>query len=381
MKLLSQIRGLFIRIALLGLPRRKKKPKLNVFVVPTSTVMRAGVEYVFDMLNSCQEMTRFIVTDSLEIRRTNPIQYSPIEYIATIPKRTALKDLAMYISQFDFCPQADSFLRAGYGAHKGDRQLGYVSDESLAILIGREKFVWDDPSPEYALTGDFNEDGYTILYNNDTSNYPNDISKYNNIAAMSLTKLTALPEIDSEVARSGDYENIFLNARAYIVSNTVHFLAERLFASTMASEHVAACILNLNWTGGLISSLASREFCSACRDKMHEAGTAFRAGKLISCDEVIGSLERMVRCLDRIEQIKQAGNVLKLSAWGCFTMLGVSLILGVVGNYTNDVTFATLLQRYAHPLEIAAGSAAVGLLLLAGFAVCSWISPGKRVRI
>jgi len=137
----------------------------------------------------------------------------------------------------------------------------------------------------------------------------------------------------------------------------------------------------LNWTGGLIQSIASREFCPGCRDKMYDAGVAIRARQSFSCDEIIGNLESMVSCLDRIEKIKRTGNFLKLAAWTCFTMFGVSLILSIISNYTNDITFVALLRRYAHPVQIAIGSVGVGVAFLIGAALCGWISPGRRAQI
>ncbi len=258
-------------------------------------------------------------------------------------------------------------------------EIEYITNSSIGILIGREKFVWDDP--EYMITGDYGEDGYTILYNNDKSNHPDEISAYNNLAAMSMTKLTALPEIEFEMARSGGYQNIYLNDRTYVISNTVHFLAERMFANTVASEHATPCILQLNLTGGLFSGLASREFCDECKAKIYRAGPGSRASKSFSCSELIDNLQSMVKCLDRIEKIKRVGNALKLAASAAFTLFGVSLISNVLVNYTSDITFGELVRRYLHPIEIAVASVVAGILFLIGFAFCRWVSPGKRVEI
>jgi hypothetical protein len=383
---IDRIRETIIRLSLVGLPAASpRKSRIPIFVVPSNTVNAAGVRYIFDMMNLCQRAFRFHVTDSLELHRKAAIGHAAIEYLGLIPRRTADIEISGYITQFDFYPQIEAFLEASFGTFRDPPGGGepsvprYISNSTLVIFVGREKFIWDEPG--YTVTGYFHEDGYTLLYNNDESNLPGLIATYNNISVMSITKLTALPDIELELSRKGGYEEMAINDRSYVVSNAVHFLAERVFNRTIASEHVSPCILRQDLTGGLFTTLTTRELCKECSDKIYEAGAAPRASRSFSCDELIVNLEAMTRCLDRLESVKETGNRLKLAASAAFGVFGVSMVSNVLANYTDDITFIALVKKYLHPLEVALFSITAGVLLLAGVALCVWVSPRKWNRI
>ena len=383
----NQIRRALTWLALLRLPRRRRRvARIPVFIVPSWTVRQQGLQYIFDGLNICQQAFEFIITPELTLRRNTPVLYSRIDILPTVPIKAATIEVRNYISQLDFYPQIDAFLRAQYpdtGDIASDKlmPIKYIPNDTLAILVGREKFIWDSEAAEYTITGDFNEDGYTILYNNDEHNTPSEIDFYNNIAVISLTKLTALPEVELELAQHGHSEEMAINDKTYVVHNTMHFLAERVFRRTIASEHVANCILRLDWTGGLFNSLVSRHLCRDCRERIYHAGVAARASRHFSCDELIDNLEAMVNFLDRLANVKRVSKVFRLGASVCFTLFGVSLLSNILVNYTNDITFIELVRRYTHPLEIAAISIGMGIICLVGFALCRWISPRRGTEI
>jgi hypothetical protein len=358
------------RLALFGLGIKHKKERIKVFIIPSSTVNITGVNYVFNILNVSQNVFSFFVTNQLKIKRNFGIKHSRIEFQNVI-ERTAKIELQNYITQFDFYPQIEEFMIKNYE--------DYISNENLVILVGREKFVWDEASDNYPITGDFNEDGYTILYNNDESNDPERISLHNNIAVISITKLTALPDIDFEMARSG--QNIFINSKTYVVSNTIHFLAERVFGKSIASEHVNICILRLDWTGGLYQSLASRRLCQDCKDKIYRASVAFRATKSFSCDELIESIEAMMESFDRIEWWKKRGENFKLLSISLFSIFGLSILTNIVSGYTKETVFMAYIKTYTPPLLVSGISIGIGLILLFMSMVCIRLSPGRKIEI
>jgi len=358
------------KLALVGLTDNNRKEKIRVFIIPSVTVNVTGVDYIFNILNLSQNAFLFKVTKQLRIKRNFGIQYSQIE-LHHVVERNANIELKNYITQIDFYPQIEEFMNKNYE--------DYISGDSLVIFVGREKFVWDEASDDYVIIGDFNEDGYTILYNNDDSNKPGETSIYNNIAVISITKLTALPDIDFEMARSG--HNIFINSKTYVVSNTIHFLAERVFGKTIASEHVDICVLRLDWTGGLYQSLASRRLCQDCKDKIYHAGVAFRATKSFSCNELIDSIEAMMESFDRIEWWKKRGESFKVLSISLFSIFGLSILTNIVSGFTDDLVLNTYIKRYTPPLIVSGLSIGIGIVLLLLSALCIRLSPGRKIEV
>ena len=331
------VRRGFMRVLLGRLVPRQASIRISVLVIPTTSVRLSPINDFLQLLNVSQDVFRFYVSSPLNITRTSASDLKFCTKEPTVDSSTFKAMVNRYITQYDYFPQIDEFLKlpGNYRSLIGDDKV--VGSETPIIVLGKEKFIWD--APDYIVNGDFQKDGYTALYSLEEQDSP-----HNNICAISIEKLLVDEEnMSREVILASTLNGQprksqrQLIQRVYMSSNIAHFLLVFLFnciPSEQIGGHEPSCIIDLNLDSGTDISLAENRICSRCSALLEAAGLPPRLATFLSAKAV----ERAAICLTQsvrrviiIEQI--AARAGKLAGWLVGAIV-VAFLISIVSNVT-----------------------------------------------
>ena len=384
-----------MRLALLKLLPTSRTHATPILLVPSITVNIIPLHDFAQMLNASQHTFVFFVTSPISLTRTTDSTLRFAKSVPAFSQREYNAAISRYITQFDFLKQIQQFLTNLEHLPNFNEYFTYVRGSTPVIVIGKELFMRD--AIEDTITGDFDSDGYSALY--DTSDYNGDDS---NICVISTTKFTVADTyFQSAVVRAKHMDRspqavqYELAQRIFLASNIAHFLLLRMFRINPSQnlgdmQHDMECIMDLNMDGGLVSSITQNKLCPHCRDIFRNTGLSAIVGAVVSSNDVIDASQCLTKGVERIIRVEQLAEFTKKMAAAVSAAVAVAVMINVIsaveynhGESFQISTIPKMIMQHSPYLAlcVVAGAGTLMTLLLLISGLCKWITRGSKATI
>jgi len=237
-----------------------------------------------------------------------------------------------YIADLDALGQVDVFIK------------GYLRDDSvpfsyhdMVIAIGSQIYIPE--TEDEKIYGIPALDSYSCLGNlvslKDENN--NDPKQFHNLGLISLIRAPILfpDNWDSmpKVRMLEFLESNNVKARAriarYVILNLAHFLVARTFGQSLAREHMARCVAEINWLslGGELNSYAARGVCEECKAEAGNYGPA-NIYRRFAVSHLTKAIDAISSVANEIEGLVEEKKVHKI-------VIGFSMVTVAIGLLAN----------------------------------------------